>query len=318
MQKKSFQKGIIYAVLACILWGFIFIAPNLIPAFTPIDIVIGRYFFFGGASTLFFIKYAWRKKFSSYRDKLKAAMILSLFGTVGYYLFLVLGIRYSDSVISALIVSVSPITIAIYGNYHEKHLPYRKLFFPSLLILVGIALVNWQGFKDLELITNYSLGIFFTILSVLLWTWYVVKNSKFVKSETSLKPSIWATFIGVGSFVWALLFFFLASILKIPSFEMSSFLNINFFLVSAALGLLSSFLGAYFWNLASYHLPVSLAGQISILETVFGLLFFYLIESKIPTISDLLGIFILLSAVYFALTKFSKISRSVEESEPHL
>ena len=318
MQKKSFQKGIIYAVLACILWGFIFVAPNLIPSFTPIDIVIGRYFFFGGASTLFFIKYAWRKKFSSYRDYLKVAIILSLFGTLGYYLFLVLGIRHTDSVISSLLVSISPITIAIYGNYHEKKLPYRKLFFPSFLILIGIILVNLEGFNNLDSLANYSLGIFFTVLSVLLWTWYVVKNAKFVKKEISLKPSVWASLVGVSSFIWTILFFLIISFLDMPNFEMSNFLNLNFLLVSAALGLLSSFLGAYFWNLASYHLPVSLAGQISILETIFGLIFFYLIESKFPTITHLIGIFILLSAVYFALDKFSKISRNVEESEPHL
>jgi drug/metabolite transporter (DMT)-like permease len=316
--KKSLTKGIFFSLAACFFWGFIFVAPLFMKDFSPVDIVIGRYFFYGFASLILFIRFFVKKKADLSYYTVKKALLFSLLGTIGYYLCLVLGIRYSNPAVSALLVSISPITIAIYGNYKNKDLPYKKLAPPTLLILIGIVLINYESFKFLDTSSSFLLGILFTSISVGIWTWYVVKNAKFLNKQTFIKPLYWATLIGVGSLFWSLLFFSLIEIFHTTTFDLLNFFHKNFLVSSAILGLLSSFLGAYLWNKACFHLPVSLAGHLSIFETIFGLIFFYIIEKKIPSLLELFAISILITAVYYALEQFRKIKRKEAESEPHL
>jgi len=69
----------------------------------------------------------------------------------------------------------------------------------------------------------------------LTFSWVFLKNELQVKKYVTLSPELSAFFIG-----------------------------------SAILGLLCSWVGAWLWNRASLHLPVSLAGQLTIFETIFG------------------------------------------------
>ena len=58
----------------------------------------------------------------------------------------------------------------------------------------------------------------------------------------------------------------------------------SFLIGCATLGLLCSWVGASLWNKASVFLPVSLAGQLMIFETIFGVLFVYMLNQQMPSL----------------------------------
>jgi drug/metabolite transporter (DMT)-like permease len=53
-------------------------------------------------------------------------------------------------------------------------------------------------------------------------------------------------------------------------------------------------------------LPISLAGQLSIFETIFGVLFVYALKEHIPPAIECLGIGLLLSGTAYGIHLFSK------------
>jgi drug/metabolite transporter (DMT)-like permease len=74
----------------------------------------------------------------------------------------------------------------------------------------------------------------------------------------------------------------------------------------AALGILCSWLSAFLWNKASLHLPVSLVGQLTLFETLFGLLFVYTLEQHLPPQMEFFGIVFMVAAIAYAIRSTSK------------
>lgn len=80
-----------------------------------------------------------------------------------------------------------------------------------------------------------------------------------------------------------------------------------YFLVGCAiLGVLCSWLGSMLWNMGSQKLPISLAGQLTIFETIFGLLFVYLLELSLPTPLEFIGITVILAGVLLSMHLFNR------------
>lgn len=125
-------KGIVYALSACLIWGLIFIIPQFMSSYSSIEITLGRYLFYGGLSSLLLLK-ARLKGFCCYpRSVWIKALYLSFLS--GYYLWVVLAIRYASPEICALVLGTSPITIAFYGNWTQQEGNFKLLILPSLLI----------------------------------------------------------------------------------------------------------------------------------------------------------------------------------------
>ncbi len=69
-------------------------------------------------------------------------------------------------------------------------------------------------------------------------------------------------------------------------------------------GVFCSWMGTFLWNKASESLPVSFAGQLTIFETIFGLLFFYLLQNKLPPIQEIIGVTLMLAAILYGMNIF--------------
>ena len=91
----------------------------------------------------------------------------------------------------------------------------------------------------------------------------------------------------------------------------------RFLIGSSILGLICSWVGAFLWNKASLHLPVSLAGQLTVFETIFGVLFVYIVDRAVPSILESVGIVILLIAIVYGIRKFAKKKSYVGQITPH-
>jgi drug/metabolite transporter (DMT)-like permease len=299
-------KGIIYALIACFIWGLIFVVPQFMEGFNSLEVALGRYFFYGIFSSIILAKIKWSGTFQYPSLYWRKALVFSLITTVGYYPFVVLSLRYSSPAICALILGISPITIAFYGNWKMKECDFRTLFFPAALILLGMIIINVPQFIGEFFPTSHLLGLIYALLALVTWTWYAVANAKILKNHPELASSDWSTMIGVGTFLWVLIFAAFIGIFFHEHVEIDKYITFNavwikFIGGSAVLGFICSWVGAYLWNKASFYLPVSLAGQLMIFETIFGLVFVYAIEQRLPPMIEFFGIAFLLTAIIYGL-----------------
>ncbi|HEY2809969.1 MAG TPA: DMT family transporter [Rhabdochlamydiaceae bacterium] len=313
--------GVVFALAACFIWGLIFVVPQFLSGFSSIEVALGRYCFYGIVSCLIFCKLKFQGRCKYPRSIWVKSLYFSLISTIGYYTFVVLALRYSTPAICALVLGISPITIAFYGNWKQRETTFKSLILPSLLILLGLAIINVPHLAKAASPSSYVLGLACCVMALIAWSWYVVANSRFLKQHPHVRSSDWSTLIGVSTLIWVIIF-----ALALSVFESNSSLDkhfaftpelINFLLGSAILGLLCSWVGAYLWNKASLNLPVSLAGQLTIFETIFGVIFVYILQQQTPPFLESIGIAILLIAIVYGIRQFSKRKGYGKELKPH-
>ncbi|MFA6118623.1 MAG: DMT family transporter [Parachlamydiales bacterium] len=304
-------KGIVFAIAACFIWGLIYVVPQFMNGFTSIEVVLGRYSMYGLISSLIFLKSKIKGTCSYPRAIWIKALFFSLIITIGYYTFVVLSLRFSSPAICTLVLGISPIAIAFYGNWKQKETSFKSLIIPSFLILIGLLIINSEYFEKSDSLYSYILGIVCCILALIAWSWYVVANSRFLKQHPEIRSSDWSTLVGLSTLFWVFVFIIFLTMFFKNQFHFNKFFvpgpDLTHFLIgSILLGLLCSWVGAYLWNKASLLLPVSLAGQLTIFETIFGILFVYIIERHRPPIVESLGVIVLIAAIVYGVRGFYK------------
>ncbi len=301
--------GAFFALAACFVWGAIFVVPEYLSDFTGLEIALGRYLVYGTLSLLIFFlrgKTLWQKiPLTGWA----MALVFSLLGNVLYYLGIIAGVRYTSASLSVLIVGLSPITIALYGNFHSREVSFKSLILPSLWIVTGLILVNvaeidWT-FSTYSM-QQYLMGILGIFGSLIFWSWFVVHNAHFLKKYTSISTTDWATVIGVATLFWALLFSSVLGLGPSTQVNLDRFAKwseqIFYFLLGITfLATICSWLGCYFWGQASRRLPISLVGPLLIFESIFGLLFVFLSESRLPSLTEMLGVISMLGGVTMSI-----------------
>lgn len=301
-------KGIIFALTACFIWGMIFIIPRFMQGFDAFETALGRHFIFGLLSVCLFL-FSWKTAKTASLKMWKAAFLYSLVANIIYYSCVVFSVRYSSPAIAALIQGMSPIVIAFYGNWKEKACNFRDLIFPTVLILFGLVLINIPAFQQ-SWSGDYLLGISAAFLALIAWSWFVVANAVFLREHAQVKIQDWVTLMGTATFVWAVI---LGTVYEFsqgshswarfvtPSSELAFFIG-----GCLILGIVCSWLGNFLWSKASTLLPISLAGQLSVFETIFGVVFVYIVQGEMPVYLEMTGICIILAAILYGVNLFSE------------
>jgi|JI9StandDraft_1071089.scaffolds.fasta_scaffold10978_6 drug/metabolite transporter (DMT)-like permease len=295
-------KGTLFGLLACFIWGLIFVIPGFIEEFSSLEVVFGRYFFYGLLSLVFFISKKKRYPLSLWIRALGYSLVASII----YYLSLVLALRFATPPIAAIILGLAPIPITLYGNWKEKKCDYLQLALPCLLLLIGLVMVNAPHFINSPTPLLFTFGLINGFIAFATWSWYAVTNAEFLKQNPHVRSEEWSTLMGIANLMWVLLF-----ILPVAFFYKDTPLVMKYFLFgpsikkfilgSMALGFVCSWVGGFYWNKASRILPISLSGQLLIFETVFGLLFVYSLEGAFPSLLETSGIVLLLAAVSYGV-----------------
>lgn len=301
-------KGTLYALSACFIWGLIFIVPLFMNSFNPVEITLGRYLFYGAISFLLLLKSRLRG-FCNYPLSVWIKAICLSFLS-GYYLWVIFAIRYTSPAICALVLGISPITIALYGNWNQKEGNFKLLIAPSVLILTGLIMINAPHITMINSPWEYTIGLICSIWALISWSAYVVLNSRFLKKNPQVISNDWATIQGVAILFWTIVGGLTCSLFLWDELDMQKYISwnhdsISFLIGCAILGLLCSWVGAFLWNKASIYLPVSLAGQLMIFETIFGVLFVYMLDWQFPPLMECAGILLLLGAVVYGIRTMS-------------
>ena len=277
--------GTLFALIAGMMWGLVFVGPLLLPEYSAALLSAGRYLAFG----LIALPLAWfdRARLRQLgREDWLEALKLSAVGNLLYYLCLASAIRRDGS------------------------LPWARLL-PSLgLIAAGIGCVNQAELHALEAAGEpdwgrYASGALLAMVAVACWTWYPLRNADWLRDHPGRSPRTWATAQGLVTLPMALLGYallWLGMALTGSDFAMPLGPRPEHFVaLMVTIALLSSWVGTLCWNEASQRLPTSIAGQLIVFETLAALGYAFLLRGQWPAPLTLAGIALLIVGVLWAV-----------------
>lgn len=306
-------QGVAYALAAGLTWGLVFVAPALLPDYPPPALAFGRYLAFGLVALLLALPDRARLAALSHADWLEAFK-LSLVGNIVYYLFLSAGIQAAGVPLASVIIGALPVVIAVSANWHERALPWARLA-PSLgLMVAGIALVNRSEMARVAAgeAGAYALGAALTLVAVAAWTWYPIRNARWLQRHAGLSATTWTTAQGLATLPLAVLGW-LAYLLWPPGAAAASAGVAGlgprpglFLLLMLAMGLFASWLGTLAWSRASQRLPTSLSGQLIVFETLAALAYGFWHRGQGPDIGTGAGIALLVAGVLVGVRAFQR------------
>ena len=305
--------GTLYALLAGLIWGLVFVGPLLLPEYPAALQSVGRYLAFG----LIALPLAWLDR-DALRQLQRAdwieALKLSAIGNLLYYLCLAGAIQRAGGPLPTMIIGTLPVLIAIAANrrnaQRDGRLPWARLTPSLLLIGAGIACVNQVELQALLAdrdpdLRRYLTGGLLAIGALICWTWYPLRNADWLRAHPGRNPRTWATAQGLATLPLALLGYALlwgGSAVGGSEFPMPFGPRPAFFVgLMVAIGLLASWVGTLCWNEASQRLPTALAGQLIVFETLFALTYAFILRGAMPRPLTLLGIGLLIAGVLWAL-----------------
>ena len=325
--------GTLFALLAGLMWGLVFVAPLLLPDYPAALQSFARYLAFG----LIALPLAWWDRVQLARltraDWIEA-LKLSAVGNLLYYLFLAAAIQRAGGPLPTMIIGTLPVVIAIVSNLRSSQvvrlrdgrLPWRRLAPSLLLIAAGIACVNHVELAWLQTeasagqvadaalgLSRYALGALLAVGAVACWTWYPIRNADWLRAHAERSPRAWATAQGVATLPLAALGFALfwawnevgSGATKVPgqpAFEMPFGPTPGLFLgLMFSIGLLASWLGTLCWNEASQRLPPLLVGQLIVFETLAALSYAWVLRGRWPDAFTLAGATLLVGGVVWAV-----------------
>ena len=311
--------GVLCAIGACLAWGLVFVTPLLLADYPGMLLSFGRYTAFG----LVALVPAWldrRRMRALTRADWMQALSLSFIGNLLYYAMLATGIQLADAPLPTMVVGTLPVAIAVCANWSPAHgaepIAWRRLA-PSLaIILAGLALVNASELSQFAAVgsgarrsvADYVLGCLLAAAGVATWTWYPIVNARYLRRHTHINPVTWATAQGLTTLPLALLGFAGYGVyghLTGSSFAFPLGPQPGLFVaLMLVIGLTASWLGILLWNQASVRLPTSLAGQLMVFETLFALLYAFILRGSLPTLEVGGGIVLLCGGVLMGVRVF--------------
>lgn len=273
--------GVLAGLGAGALWGMTFVAPLVAPGFGSVDFTIGRYLACGLLSCLLV---AWQVSrgtatWPTWRQA-GAALWLSVLGYTGYYLLLVWAIQDAGAALPVLVIGTIPLAIMLLGK--PGHLRWRSLA-PGLLLTAGgllFMVVDTLAAHATEGGGRVWRGMLFAALAMASWTAFGLWNARWLRKHPEVPSTVWANWLGVAAGVGALGLAVMAGVSwgglsGRPGFGL-------FVLVCAMTGVGSAWVAAVLWNMASRRLSGSLAGQLIVSETVFGLIYSFAWNGQWP------------------------------------
>ncbi|MDR7345042.1 drug/metabolite transporter (DMT)-like permease [Pantoea alhagi] len=303
--------GVLFALAAGLMWGLIFVSPLLVPEYPASMLSVGRYLAFG----IIALGLAWydrRRLKRLTRSDWAEAFRLTLIGNLIYYCCLAAAIQRTGAPVSTMLIGTLPVVMTITSNLlygrQEGRLAWSKLMPALLLIVIGLLCVNvaeLRGAAQYIEPGRYLSGIALAIVAVICWTWYPLRNARWLRANPDKKPGTWATAQGVATLPLALLGWLLTTLMlkwTQPTFALPFGPRPEvFLLLMLAIGLFCSWLGALCWNEACQRLPTVLVGPLIVFETLAGLAYTFMLRQSWPPLLTLTGILCLIFGVLIAI-----------------
>ncbi|MGV4041906.1 DMT family transporter [Citrobacter portucalensis] len=303
--------GVLYALLAGLMWGLIFVGPLIVPEYPAVLQSMGRYLALG----LIALPIAWlgRARLRQLvRKDWVTALTLTMMGNLIYYVCLASAIQRTGAPVSTMIIGTLPVVIPVFANllYSQRDgkLSWWRLSPALVLIGIGLLCVNIselnQGLPDFSG-WRYGSGIALALISVVCWAWYALRNARWLRENPDKHPMMWATAQALVTLPVSLLGYIAACLWlngQTPDFALPFGPRPGVFIgLMIAIAVLCSWVGALCWNVASQKLPTVILGPLIVFETLAGLLYTFILRQEFPPLLTVSGIALLMVGVVIAV-----------------
>ena len=305
------NSGVLYALLAGLMWGLIFVGPLIVPEYPAVLQSMGRYLALG----LIALPIAWlgrvRLRQLGRKDWV-TALTLTMMGNLIYYVCLASAIQRTGAPVSTMIIGTLPVVIPVFANllYSQRDgkLSWWRLSPALVLIGIGLLCVNIselnQGLPDFSG-WRYGSGIALALISVMCWAWYALRNARWLRENPDKHPMMWATAQALVTLPVSLLGYIAACLWlngQTPDFALPFGPRPGVFIgLMIAIAVLCSWVGALCWNVASQKLPTVILGPLIVFETLAGLLYTFILREEFPPLLTVSGIALLMVGVVIAV-----------------
>lgn len=125
------------------------------------------------------------------------ALLLGLFGIVGYHYFFFLSLRYTDVANTAIINALSPVLTSMAAALLIKERLGRRNYVGVVVAFLGVLLLLSRGSMDAILDIEFNKGDLLMLLSVVSWMIYALLVRKMVDRYSGFTLTFYATLFGV-------------------------------------------------------------------------------------------------------------------------
>lgn len=289
--------GIACGMAAGALWGLVFLAPELTRAFSPLQLTTARYLAYGLISAAL-IAPRWRLLAPALgRREWLALAWLACAGNTLYYLLLASAVQMGGIAMTSLVIGFLPVVVTIVGSRDRGAVPLRRLAPSLLLCAAGAACIGWQALalpaaaSGAQESNTQVWGLLCAVGALVSWASYAVGNSRWLGRLGHVSVHDWNLLTGIVTGAQSLLLLPLAlGMAGTPSGAAPGTAAwAQFAAVAAGVAVLASLVGNALWNRMSRLLPLTLAGQMILFETLFALLYGFLWEWRFPTLLESLA-----------------------------
>lgn len=274
--------GVAYGIGAGALWGLVFLAPQLVREFSPLQLTVGRYLAYGLVALVLMVP-RWRSLTAQLgRRQWWSLAWLALAGNTLYYVLLSSAVQTGGIAMTSLVIGFLPVAVTIVGSRDHGALPLRKLMPSLLLCAMGAICIGGQALANSSaaLAQRPFFGLMCAIGALASWTAYAIGNARCLARLPALSAHDWNLLMGLATGAQSLLLLPVALALGPASHSIDAWARFGG--VSAGVAMLASIAGNALWNRMSRLLPLTLIGQMILFETLFALLYGWLWERRWP------------------------------------
>ena len=193
-----------------------------------------------------------------------------------------LAIERAGSVLPTLIIGTIPIWVMLLGK--PVGLRWAALAPGLVLTLLGLGvMMQVPGTHGASIGTEPAhlwSGVLCAVAAMACWTAFALLNAAWLKRHAEVSVSDWASWLGVAAGLGALV---LWALLGSPVAQMVARPGVGSFAVICVLtGIGAAWVASVAWNVASRNLSPSLAGQLIVSETVFGVAYSFAWDGQWP------------------------------------
>ena len=139
--------GVFFGIAACMIWGCVYVAPLILPDYSPVHIAMMRYLVFGMLAAGLAVP-EWRELKSYSAADWRRALALGIVGNIFYYWLLAEACQRAGAPIAGAFTALIPIMVGVIGNMRagESAVPWRRIVPPLCLSFAGMVCLNWTEF----------------------------------------------------------------------------------------------------------------------------------------------------------------------------
>lgn len=296
--------GLACGVGAGALWGGVFLAPKYVPDASPALMAAGRYLAYGLMAGILMAP-----RYATIIAKLDASawlglVRLSLLGNLVYYALLVVSVHLAGIAAAALIVGMVPVGVMVMGLREAGAPRFRAIAPPLSLAILAVVLIGLGSLSDQTADMGVEparvvWGLVCALGALACWSGFAVFNSRWLARLPMVTAQDWSLLTGVVTGSLALLL--VPFILLFPPVGWGSPDWIRFLGISLAVAFGASIVGNALWNRASRLMPLTLLGQMIVFETLFALLYGFLLDRQWPSTLEAVAIVLMLTSVIWSL-----------------